>query len=72
MCLPIMWKLLTGMIAEELYKHLELAELLPDEQKGYRNGKKGTKEQLVIEKMVIKSFKIDKFSYGVGELQKNV
>ena len=33
-CLPIMWKLLTGMFAESIYKHLDDQNLLPDEQKG--------------------------------------
>ena len=35
-CLPIMWKLLTGIFAEETYDHLKNNNLLPDEQKGYR------------------------------------
>ena len=35
-CLPIMWKLLTGIISEEMYKHLDKENLLPDEQKGCR------------------------------------
>ena len=35
-CLPIMWKLLTGIFAEETYDHLKDNNLLPDEQKGYR------------------------------------
>ena len=33
-CLPIMWKLLTGIFAEETYDHLKDNNLLPDEQKG--------------------------------------
>ena len=32
-CLPLMWKLLTGIIAEELYTYLERENLLPEEQK---------------------------------------
>ena len=35
-CLPIMWKLLTGIFAEETYDYLKDNNLLPDEQKGYR------------------------------------
>ena len=35
-CLPIMWKLLPGIFAEETYDHLKDNNLLPDEQKGYR------------------------------------
>ncbi len=33
-CLPLLWKLLTGIIAEETYQHRELKDLLPEEQKG--------------------------------------
>ena len=33
-CLPLMWKLLTGVIADQIYAHLDQAKLLPDEQKG--------------------------------------
>ena len=43
-CLPIMWKLLTGIISEEMYKHLDEEKLLPDEQKGCRRQKGGTKD----------------------------
>ena len=35
-CLPLMWKLLTGVIAEEMYDYLEQEKLLPEEQKGCR------------------------------------
>ena len=28
-CLPLLWKLLTGILAEELYEHLEQANILP-------------------------------------------
>ena len=33
-CLPLMWKLLTGIFAEKIYEHLEQNSLLPDEQSG--------------------------------------
>ena len=35
-CLPMMWKLFTGTIAEEIYSHLESNNILPVEQKGCR------------------------------------
>ena len=35
-CLPIMWKLFTGILAEEMYNHPEKEQLLPMEQKGCR------------------------------------
>ena len=33
-CLPIMCKLLTGIMGDKLYQHLEKNGLLADEQKG--------------------------------------
>lgn len=56
-CLPIMWKLLTGLMAEEVYTHLDDQNLLPDEQKGCRRNSRGTKDQLMIDKMVLKNCK---------------
>ena len=56
-CLPLMWKLLTGVLSEEMYKHLEENELLPDEQKGCRKRSRGTKDQLLIDKMIIRNCK---------------
>ena len=32
-CLPLMWELLTGVIAEEIYNYLEREKILPEEQK---------------------------------------
>ena len=32
-CLPLLWKLLTGIFADKLYDHLLVNNLLPDEQK---------------------------------------
>ena len=32
-CLPLMWKLLTGVIADQIYTHLDQEKLLPEEQK---------------------------------------
>ena len=37
-----MWKLLTGMIAEEMYEYLEQKKLSSEEQKGCRQGSRGT------------------------------
>ena len=33
-CLPLMWKLLTSILAEKVYAHLSEKNVLPDEQKG--------------------------------------
>lgn len=54
-CLPMMWKLLTGIMGEKLYHHLERNGLLTDEQKGYRKGSRGTKDQLLVDKAILKN-----------------
>ena len=53
-CLPMMWKLLTGIIAEDMYGYLERENILPDEQKGCRKKSRGTKDQLLIDKTILK------------------
>ena len=53
-CLPLMWKLLTGVTAEEMYTYLEGENLLTNEQKGCKRKSRGTKDQLLIDKTVLK------------------
>ena len=53
-CLPLMWKLLTGIFADKIYDHLHASSLLPDEQKGCRKQSRGTKDQLLIDREVLK------------------
>ena len=52
-CLPIMGKLLTGIISERLYNYLEETDTIPKQQKSCRRKCKGTKDQLLIDKMVM-------------------
>ena len=56
-CLPLMWKLFTGILSDELYNHLESEGLLPEEQKGCRRKSRGTKDQLLIDKMILRNCK---------------
>ena len=56
-CLPIMWKLLTGIISERLYNYLEETNTIPHQQKSCRRKCKGTKDQLLIDKMVMMNSK---------------
>ena len=56
-CLLLMWKLLTGGIAEDMYDYLEQEKLLPEQQKRCRRRSRGTKDQLLIVKTVLKDFK---------------
>ena len=59
-CLPLMWKLLTGILSEKIYCHLDGNNLLPDEQKGCRKRSRGTKDQLLIDKMILRDAKVGK------------
>ena len=56
-CLPVMWKLLTGVIAETIYQHLDDNEVLTWEQTGCTKGRRGTKDQLCIDKGIMKDCK---------------
>ena len=56
-CLPMMWKLLTGVMEEKLYHHLEKNGLLTDEQKGFRKESRGSKDQLLVNKAILKNFR---------------
>ena len=56
-CLLLMWILLTGVIAKEMYNYLEREKILPEEQKGCKRGSRGTKDQLLIDQTVLKDCK---------------
>ena len=49
-CLPLVWKLLTGVIAE-VYRFLDTNVLLAQEQKGCRRESKRTNDLLFIDKI---------------------
>ena len=48
-CLALMWKLLTGVTADQMYAHFDHEKLLPEEQKGYRKVSRGTNDLLYID-----------------------
>ena len=52
-----MWKLLTGVIADQRYVHLDQKKLLPEEQNGCRKVSRGTNDLLHIDRAVIKEVK---------------
>ena len=56
-CLPAMWKLFTGLLSDSIYHHLESQNLLPAEQKGCKKNSRGCKEQLMIDKLILKNCK---------------
>ena len=52
-----MVKLLIGVIAYQIYAHLDQEKLLPEEQKGCRKGSRGNKDLVFIDRRVIKEVK---------------
>ena len=54
-CLPTTFKLRIAIIAESMLNHLENNGLIPDEQKGNRRKSRGTKDQLLIDKMILRN-----------------
>ena len=51
--LPLMWKLLSGVIPDQIYGHLDQQKLLPEEQKECRKRSRGTNDLLYIDRAVI-------------------
>ena len=52
-----MWKILTGVIADQICAHLDEEKLLPEEHKGCRKGSRGTNDLRYIDWAVIKEVK---------------
>ena len=59
-CLTLVWKLLTAVIAEEVYAFLDTNLLLPQEQKECRRKSRGTNDLLFIDKMIMREVKMRK------------
>ena len=64
-CLPLMWKLLTGILTNEMYEFIEKNNIFPEEQKGCNRKSRGTKDQLLIDKAVLKDCKVRKTNLGI-------
>ena len=56
-CLPLMWKLLAGVIPDQIYAHVDREKFLQEEQKGCRKGSRGTNDLLYLDRAVIKEVK---------------
>ena len=56
-CLPMMWKILTAQIREEIYYSLISRGLFPNEQKGCRKRFRGTAELLYIDQHILNESK---------------
>ena len=53
LCLPLMWKLMIGTVAGSIYDFLDVNDNLPVEQKGCKKESRGTKDQLLIDQMIL-------------------
>ena len=56
-CLSTTYKLLTSVLTDKTYLHLEQNDLFPLEQKRFRRGSYGCKDQLMINKMILETCK---------------
>ena len=56
-CLNLIWKLLTEIISDKTYDHLEENRLLSEEQKGTRRKYQETKDQLAIDRCILQNFR---------------
>ena len=56
-CQPMMWKILTAKIRENIHWSLTSSRLFPDEQRRCRKGSKGTAELLYIDQHILNESK---------------
>ena len=61
-----MWKLLTGVTADQIYAHLDQEKLLPEEQKGCRKSSRGNSHLLYIDRAVINEVKSRNKNLGMA------
>ena len=64
--LNLLWKILTGIINGKVYDHLNQQKILPEEQKGCQRKTRGTKDQLLIHKAVIRNSRRRKTNLNVA------
>ena len=67
-CLALMWKLLSGIIGDQIYRHLGQQKLLPEEQKGCRKRSRGTNDLLYIDWAVIREVKSRKKNLAMASI----
>ena len=48
---------MTGIVADEIYRHLDENDVLPEEQKGCRRQARGTNDLLYIDNMIFREVK---------------
>ena len=59
---------MTDVIADRIYAHLDQEKLLPEEQKGYRKGSRGTNDLVYIDRAVIKEVKSRKKNLAMASI----
>ena len=52
-CLPMMWKISAAQIRKEIYNSRTSCGLFPEEEKGYQNGSRGSRELLYIDQHIL-------------------
>ena len=65
-CLPMMWKILTAQIRENIRYSRTSRGLYPDEQKGCRKGSRGTAELLYVDEHIINESKTRRKNLGMA------
>ena len=72
-CLPAAWKLMTGIIVDSTYEFFEENDALSVEQKRCKRKSRGTKDHLLIDKIILADSKRKHKNWrGVGGLQKSI
>ena len=71
-CLPLIWKLLTGIIIDEIYGFLEDERILMEEQTGYRRKSMGTGDQSYIDASSGSKMFEEELSDGMDRLSKSL
>ena len=65
-CLPLMWKLMTGTTAESIYNFLDVNDKLTVEQKRCKKESRGTKDQLLIDKTILRDCRKRHTNLGIA------
>ena len=65
-CLPLVWKLLSGLITDEMYDFIETEKLLPEEQKGCKRKTMGTADIIFIDRLALREARMRKKNLSMG------
>jgi len=65
-CLNTSYKLLTAVLTEVLYEHVQLYDILPKEQYAVRRGRRGCLDALLVDSMVAREARLRRRSLSVA------